>query len=389
VKQTVGLLPFGVLVLLTACATSNPYPITLTGDTMVDGPNAIQKGPPRDKVLWQYRTAATALRRGLYDEAALYFDAALDRVEGIFSIDKDSKDARRLFDAEAKKTFLGEPYERVMAYYYRGLLYWMVGDLGNARACYKSAQIQDADTEKNEYAADYVLLDYLEGYINLKTGSATQQEYERAVTSARLAKPPPYNPNANVFLFVDYGEGPRKIATGQYREKLQFAGGTSPVRSARVLVDSTSTTAPPYDDLYFQATTRGGRAMDHILANKAVFKSTTSAVGDAAIISGAVLSTQSRNNEIGLGLLAAGLISKAISAGTTPQADTRYWENLPLFISFSALELPPGPQTVQVEFLDAANNVLPKLTKTIEINVAPDRDTVLYVSDKSLVPQNL
>ena len=375
-----------LLLILAACVTSNPYPITLTGDIMVDGPNAIQNGPPRDKVLWQYRTAAAAMRRGHYEEAARYLDDALDRVEGIFSLDKDSKDARRLFDAEAKKTFLGEPYERVMAYYYRGLLYWMVGDLGNARACYKSAQIQDADTEENEYAADYALLDYLEGYINLRTGSTAQQEYERALENARMAKPPPFNPNANVFVFVDYGEGPRKIATGQYREKLQFVGGVSPVRSARVRVHNQTAPAPPYDDLYFQATTRGGRAMDHILANKAVFKSTTSAVGDAAIISGAVIAGQSRrNSEVGLGLIAAGLISKAISASTTPQADTRYWETLPLFISCAPFELPAGEHNATVEFLGEANNVLPNLTKSIVIKVVPDRDTVLFVSDKSIV----
>ena len=45
----------------------------------------------------------------------------------------------------------------------------------------------------------------------------------------------------------------------------------------------------PCDDVNFQATTRGGRVMDHVLANKAVFKSATDTAGDAAIISGAIL----------------------------------------------------------------------------------------------------
>jgi hypothetical protein len=30
--------------------------------------------------------------------------------------------------------FIGEPYERAMAYYYRGLLYWRDGEIDNARA---------------------------------------------------------------------------------------------------------------------------------------------------------------------------------------------------------------------------------------------------------------
>ena len=44
----------------------------------------------------------------------------------------------------------------------------------------------------------------------------------------------------------------------------------------------------PYDDLNFQATTRGGRVMDHILANKAVFKSATDTAGNVAIVGGAI-----------------------------------------------------------------------------------------------------
>ena len=42
------------------------HEVALTGNIMVDGPNAIANGPPRDRVLWEYRTAAAAMRQGNY-----------------------------------------------------------------------------------------------------------------------------------------------------------------------------------------------------------------------------------------------------------------------------------------------------------------------------------
>ena len=62
-----------------------------------------------------------------------------------------------------KKTFIGEPYERSMAYFYRGVIYWMDGELDNARACFKSAEFEDSDAENEEYTGDWVLPDYLDG----------------------------------------------------------------------------------------------------------------------------------------------------------------------------------------------------------------------------------
>src|SRR2546426_5843068 len=58
-----------LLLVLAGCASTPQHQVVLTGDIMVDGPNAIANGPPRDKVLWQYRTVAAALRQGKFDQA--------------------------------------------------------------------------------------------------------------------------------------------------------------------------------------------------------------------------------------------------------------------------------------------------------------------------------
>lgn len=376
------------LALVQGCAsTPKRYATPLTGDPLIDGPKAIENGPPRDKVLWQYRTAAAAMRRNQFDVAKANLDDALARVGGIFASDKESRRAKGYFTEEAKKTFLGEPYERVMAYYYRAILYWKAGEPDNARACFRSGQYHDGDAEEKTYACDYVLLDYLDGLATAKLGGDGSDAFARARKSARLAIPPEIPRANNVLVFVEYGNGPQKYASGEYGEELRFRNGTSQASEVMIRIDGSLVHIGPYDDLNFQATTRGGRVMDHILGNKAVFKSTTDALGTAGIISGAVLTANRDTQMVGLGLVAAGLISKIVAASTRPEADTRTWDNLPLFLSFASVAVPPGEHTATVEFLTAARQPIAGLTKTIQFTVSDARDTVLFVSDKSPTPQ--
>jgi hypothetical protein len=127
--------------------------------------------------------------------------------------------------------------------------------------------------------------------------------------------------------------------------------------------------------------------MDHVLANKAVFKATTDTVGDAAIITGAILASQqgtrSSIDEAGLGLLAFGLLSKMAAAAANPSADTRAWDNLPQLLGFGALRLPPGEHAVTVEFLDRGGRPMPGLTTNVTLNVTTTtQDTVVFISDR-------
>ena len=384
-----GLLAF---LILTGCASTPTHRVPLTGDIMVDGPKMIAEGPPRDKVLWQYRTASAAMRRGQFDAAKPLLDDALLTLGGVYGKDAEARKARGLFNKEARKTFIGEPYERSMAYFYRGVLYWRDGELDNARACFRSAEFEDSDAENKESAGDWVLPDYLDGLATTKLAGDGSNAFKRAKAVAKNINLPDYNPKANVLFIMEYGPGPQKYGGGQYNEQLRFRTRGSPVLSAQIKTGSINLPVAPCDDLNFQATTRGGRVMDHVLANKAVFKGTTDAVGDAAIITGAVLASgrhhrNSAADEIGAGLIVAGIISKIFSSATTPEADIRTWDNLPQFISFATLKLAPGEHVVTVEFKDATGATNPNLTKTITVNVPADRDKVVFVSDSSTTPQ--
>src|ERR1051325_6470013 len=87
-------------------------------------------------VLNAMKLAGVAIRAGYYDDAKRVLDEAIARIQGI-STGKQAAAARSTFKQESVKPFKGEPYEQVMAYFYRGLLYYRDGDYDNARACFR------------------------------------------------------------------------------------------------------------------------------------------------------------------------------------------------------------------------------------------------------------
>lgn len=381
-----SLVAIGIMAVCTGsgCATSKQSTSWIrTGDPIVDGRSAIANGPEKDRSLWQCRTALELMRRGKFGEARELLDDALLTIGSSTAGDKEAKKSRGLFSSESRKTFRGEPYERVMAYFYRGIIYWIDGEPDNARACFRNAQIQDSDSESKEYSGDYVLLDYLDGLASVKLASDGSDALKRAQSLSKNISLKPYDRESNILFFIEFGHGPGKYATGEHAEELRFREGKSVARNVSITIDGTQFQVQPFDDLNFQAVTRGGRVMDHILANKAVFKSSSDAVGNVALIGGAVMATNRGTQEAGLGLLAFGLASKIVSAATTPTADVRAWDNLPLYLSFAAARLSPGPHTATINFLDSTGQPIPSLKKTATMNVSSERDTVVFVSDQS------
>jgi hypothetical protein len=376
---------------LAGCVASTRTSILHTGDPVIDGNAERAAARPRDRVMWDYRIAASALRVGNYEEAKAKLDDAILNIGGIINNSADAARARGLFSGENAKVFIGEPYERVMAYYYRGLLYWRDGQPDNARACYRTGQFIDSDAETAAYKSDYVLLDYLDGFASEKLSADGADALKRAKANAQGRPLPDYDRQSNVLVFAEFGSGPRKYAGGEYGEQLRFMTADSPAHSAALTVDGRTVPLPAYDDLNFQATTRGGRVMDYILGNKAVFKRTTGNVGDVALVGGAVAADNIRrdngstnhdaeNAAIALG--AIGLITKIASAATTPNADTRMWSNLPQRLSFAALQLPVGRHPATLEFFDAAGRRLAALTQELTIVVDdPVQDTVVFLSE--------
>lgn len=380
----------GALLFISGCATVPSRPqIVYTGDPVLDGRAELQVAPAKDKVVWNYRIAAAAMRRSQPDEARTQLDTAIPLIGGILANSADAKKARSLFSGEDSKTFIGEPYERVMAYYYRAILYWMDGQPDNARACYRTGQFIDSDAETDTYKSDYMLLDYLDGLVSAKLAGDGSDALARAqkLTKNKL---PDYDTSANLIIFAEYGQGPRKYAGGEYGEELRFITVPSKTTYARLTMGGRTITIPSFDDLNYQATTRGGRVMDHILGKKAVFKSATDTIGNVALVGAAVSASQinrwdgrkSHNAEnAALALGAIGLISKIASAATVAKADVRCWDNLPQRLGFAAAQFPAGNYQAKIDFYDANGVSQPLRSKTLNVTVKPDGDTVLFISE--------
>jgi tetratricopeptide (TPR) repeat protein len=319
-------------------------------------------GGDRNQVLYLMRAGLASMDAGDFRSAAEAFDQALAKIELVYSNNPSADKARSKFVKESAKDFKGEGYERSMAYYYRGVLYLHEGDYDNARASFMSAQLQDQWAEDTQYASDFALMDVLSGWASQCAGDPglASEFYSKArEKSAEIAIP---DAGDRVLMLAEMGRSPEKWADGKYQENLRYksSDGTGPSGVTFRLGDS-DIFGRPGESLYRQASTRGGREVDTILAGKASFKNTTAGMaqgaGQAAMMAVQQANTmQSYGNYsgantmayAGLAIGAFGLLSAAASSAAKPQADTRYWDNLPESLVFATS--PPLGAFGQIEY---------------------------------------
>jgi hypothetical protein len=368
---------------MTACQTPDIQPAPeYSDDLVVEGKRLIAQAPRQDKNLWRLRVGLVALKQNQHNDAKALFEAAMPAAGQILQADASTRMAQSLFSPENVKGFHGEPYERAMGWFYRGLIYWMDGEPANARACFRTAQLMDALAEKHEHRADWVMLDYLDGFITAKLGKDGSAALRRAREHAGAIALPDYNLAANTLLVLQTGFGPVKKSGGDVGEALVYDGGHSDVAQIRITVAGQTVTAPIFDNLTVQASTRGSRAMDLVLARKATVKKVGDTIGDVGTVPGVVLVDHEDTRDAGLALLGVGLVGKFIGNSVEPRADTRTWNNLPQHLSFAALKLPVGEHPATVDFIDATGAALPDRQKSVLFNVQAGRDTVLLVADR-------
>jgi tetratricopeptide (TPR) repeat protein len=268
------------------------------------------------------RLGLEAIDQGQPEVAARAFDGAIARIELVYADSPSAKKARSLWSAEGVKDFKGDPYERVMAYYYRGLLFLAEGDYGNARAAFRSAEYQDTIANDESHAGDFGLMSLLAGWASHCAGDAGMAEefYQRAATQQPqdLAAPAA---GSNTLLLVESGTSPVKSATGGYGEGLQFKAGDNPF----VAVTADGQPVPLLADVGWQARTLGGRQVDAILDGKASFRKGSEAVGEI----GLQAALSGGGSDAAGALAVVGIAAMLVSSATKPKADIRYWDNLP------------------------------------------------------------
>lgn len=296
----------------------------------------------RNEVLNHMRAGLAAMEVSDHDNAVRSFDIALTTIETIYADNPTAAQARSVWTKENVKDFKGEPYERALAYYYRGLLYMQDGDYENARASFKGGILQSAMSYNERFDADFPLLDFLEGWAGrcAGAGSITKDSFDAAAKSnPALAEPPA---GQSVLLLAELGNPPRKVAKGNNKELLAFQPGPAAPEAGVVFLAKLkgalpasgklpSWTAPQGADLFYQASTRGGRPIDGILEGKARMKDTTKVVSAVAVGTGGALmhSTDKNAQTAGAVIALAGLIGTVAASAMRPEADVRSWDNIP------------------------------------------------------------
>ncbi|WP_444634815.1 hypothetical protein [Cupriavidus oxalaticus] len=314
-----------------------------------------------------------ALEAGQPRVAERAFDMAAARILRIYADDPNAQQARSLWSAESVKDFKGEPYERAMTFYYRGLLYAAAGDYQNARAAFLQADIQNAFGQYERYdggQGGFSLMVWLAAWASQCDGDGARAAELAARTAKDTAQP--FLAQARTALprhlsVFEQGIGPEKVTLGDTRSILGFlpqgsAGGAPRITyaaagNARALAAGTAA------DLDHVAMTRGGRPIQGILDGKALFKENSAAVADAAGALSASLmhaamsaagGANGANASLAQGLGAAGaagsllsVAAGALSRAANAEADTRYWASLPKTIYVQGLAAPladPGAQ---------------------------------------------
>ena len=298
----------------------------------------------RNRVLNQMEIGARYFWSAKPDEAASAFDDAIQKIETVFSNDPSVTKARSLWYEEGAKTFKGEPYERAMVYYYRGLIYLRKGDYENARAAFRQGQMQDAFAEEEQNQADFGVLLFLEAWASHLNGDEDLRDETLKRLTALHSGFPGIRSDDDTLVLVETGTAPRKLGDGLNHSYFVFRRGKGFKENRTELVlGETATPLYPIEDIFYQATTRGGREIDKILEGKVAFRQTTGSIGSVLADSSVLLAQQSALGNIGgasgiaAGLGAVGALSLLISANAKPRADTRTWSSLPDTVHIATL----------------------------------------------------
>lgn len=407
-----GLLLICCSALLTSCAHVSKYSFERIGDCnyQVQSGNFADitktyeeatKLRDRNYALWDNQLGSIYLAQGDYDKALDAFLRAHYLMNNIPAFKELERKAVSLTGSEDIKAYKGDPYEKAMNSLYVGLLLYNKGDLENAIAAFKNGILADSDSKGEACKSDIAIFYLLASRIAKKLGNESlSNDYHNAVKE--LFNNSDYsvlgfndeliqkilNLKNNILLVVEFGEGPYKSRRGKYGELAVINGDRYNISGWNIKIDgkvNAENQVYSNTDVYFQASTRGGRKMDGILKGKAQFKTNTANTSVAALdLSGQFLNQANQTSDpyAQAALAAAAGISGLISGGaaimsaiTNPKADIRYWSLLPEHVIVFPLFIPPGKHKINIEFNDEAKA---QSNYEFDVNIQKDKDNIIF-----------
>jgi tetratricopeptide (TPR) repeat protein len=329
----------------------------------VDRLRPLSEKTDQNFVLNNCRLGLAALAGYDLDEAEGAFLRAYEVINSV-GVNAGGRSIGAVLVDEKLKIWKGEPFERAMANFYLGLVYYMQRDYNNARAAFENALFKLRDYNKDKDSKDderriesnFALATVMLGrcWQRLGRDDLARASFARAtelhgwlapLADERLQR------ESNVLLVVDFGRGPRKVKNNDGA----FVGfgptpaqeGPLPLPAVRVdgaAISLEGSNRPPLD-LLALAQDRRWQSIDTIRAVKSVLGTGLIAAGGID----ALTNDRRGHGELDLALIGAGLLLKA-----TSQADIRQWETLPRTVYLLPLKLSPGKHDVTVRFPGAA-----------------------------------
>jgi len=306
----------------------------------------------RDRVLNQMEIGARSFWKGDHAGSKAALDDAIGQIGAVFANNPDAAKARQLWYDEGSKTFKGEPYERAMVFLYRGLDYLRDGDFENARAAFRQGQMQDAFAEESQNRADFGLLVFLEAWASHQNGD--EELRDEALQQLKTLRPdfPGIGKDHDTLVLIETGGAPRKLGDGADHSYFVYRRGKNiAVNGAEVIKAGQPIAAYRMEDIYWQASTRGGREVDKILQGKAQFKAGTGTVGSVLADGVTAYSDVAGASTAGAAVGAVAGVFLIVSSSTKPQADTRYWSSLPDAVHVLTLSSKGAPPPLTARFL--------------------------------------
>ncbi|MBQ5947454.1 tetratricopeptide repeat protein [Massilia sp. ST3] len=349
----------------------------------------LKNAPAKDATMHVLQTGVAAMAEGKTADATGLFDSALDSIEGMFANTENAAKARSLWYEEGAKDYKGEPYERAMAYYYRGLLYLAEGDYENARASFRGGILQDAFAEEQQFRSDFAALMILEGWSSQLNGDkdlARETYAEVARLRPQWAAPAA---GANLLVVAELGGAPRKVGDGIGNHEIVYRPAKRmPERSLKIEFDGKPQQVALAEDVFYQASTRGGRPVDRLIEGKVAFQNTTGAIGEAlgTIASDGSVYAAAAGGGGGraLGAVAAvGAIFSMVSVNVKPRADVRYWNNLPETLHIGAVNYQGLPGNVNVTLFDDKGQQVPADTLRIQKWIDKKGNGVVWIKTRN------
>ena len=327
--------------------------------------------------LYQLEQLSALLLDGKNDQAHELMKKIHADLETLFD-QKSEEKAQSVWHGEINKVFKGDSYERATFYAFMALSFISKGEYEDALRCVKNGLLADADSSSAQAVEDYALLHYI-GYLAAKNmqDSNEADAYLAAMKKAMAGRGFKYSDEKtaakdcfsvmpqqknNVLLVVWAGSPPTVVCTGSYKEIRNIIRGNNAFDAMTVAVNSGSPLFIPnrLGDVEYQATTRGGRLMDNVLADKAAAKAAMEVSGNILLVLGTTFCTVGLRNigsppvgatflSIGLGCYIVGGSIHVVGAMMNPAADGRFWRNLPAQLYIVPLSLTPGRHRIMLQ----------------------------------------